>query len=179
MPPDDAHGATRRAPRGLLIAAAVLLVARVVLGIVEARNAPEAAPVAERVAWLPIEEGVDRARRQLRPILYAFVDERDPICRTMREELFSDPHAAEAIERVVVPVKVTGRDTSGSDAGAALRRRFRVRQFPTLVIVPPGDEPLTFEGYPGPGGTLQWITTVATTRGFSLPRPFPADTLPQ
>lgn len=179
MPPDDARGATRRVPRWLLIGAAVLLAARIVLGIVEARNAPKPPPVAEQVAWLSIEEGVETARRQLRPILYAFIDERDPICRTMSEELFSDPRAADAIERAVVPVKVLGRDTTGSDVGAALRRRFAVRQVPTLVIVPPGDEPVTFEGYPGPGGTLHWITSVAATRGFSLPRLFPTDTLPQ
>jgi hypothetical protein len=181
MPPADAARAdsARITPRWLIAIAAVLLGVRLGLGLYGLRELPRELPREERVAWLTPEEGAERARRQVRPILYAFVDEQDPISRTMREELFEEQRAAEAIERVVVPVKVTGRDTTGSDTGARLRRQFAVRLLPTLIVVPPGEEPLRFEGYPGPGQTLQWIATSATTHGFSFPRPFPPDSLPR
>ena len=160
MPPGDPGagpgGSTRRRPDLLLVAAAVLLVARVALGVTEQRHAPR---IADVVAWRPVAGAEAEAAVQRKPVLYDFTADWCAPCHEMQRELFADPEVARELEHTFVPVRVLdrareeGRNTALVDS---LERRFRVTAFPTLVVVPhDGGDPIVIEGYPGRGRTLQ------------------------
>ncbi|MBI1798032.1 MAG: thioredoxin family protein [Candidatus Eisenbacteria bacterium] len=177
MPPvDGAPGSTRWLPTGLVIAAAVLLVARVGTGIYEERHPPA---LADLVHWRPIETAVAEARQAHRPILYDFTADWCPPCRAMKREVFADPQAAAQIERLFVPVRVLDRQREEGRNPAAvesLQTRYSIDSFPTLVVAPVGQgEAKTFAGYGGKAATLQQLSraAVALRIGGAFPMPFP------
>jgi len=100
MPPDEAPatptGSTRARPIGLLIAALVLLVARILLGLYEERHPPR---LPDLVGWQPIEGAEARAFAQHRAVLYDFTAEWCAPCQMMQREVFADLPSAREIER--------------------------------------------------------------------------------
>jgi thiol:disulfide interchange protein len=175
MPPDEGAparaGSTRARPTLLLIAAAALLATRVAIGVHEERHP---ASVRDLVSWQPIEGAEARAGREHRPVLYDFTAEWCVPCQTLQREVFGDPQAAREIERGFVPVRVLDRareEGHNSPVVDSLQRRFDVRAFPTLVIVPAGGgAPTVLSGYEGKRQTLQRLRT-AQVQGLL---PFPA-----
>jgi thiol:disulfide interchange protein len=160
MPPAEPgaarSGSTRARPNLLLVAAFLLLVARVAIGVYEERNPPV---MPDLVRWRPIEGSEATAREQRRAVLYDFTADWCVPCQVMQREVFADPEAAREIERAFLPVRVLdrmreeGRNTAAVDS---LQQRFRVNSFPTLVVVPArGGDPIVIVGYEGKSSTIQ------------------------
>jgi thioredoxin-related protein len=148
-------GSTRGLPAWLLIAAAALLVLRVVATIVASRS--PGGP-AERVSWVPIPDAEGLARQSGRLILYDFSAEWCGPCREMSREVFADAAAAQGLEKKFVMVRVLDRQREeGRNAPdvAALQARFKVEAFPTLVIDDANGIALDrVEGYMGRQGLM-------------------------
>jgi len=157
-PADDRSGpvgSTRALPTWLLIAAALLLVARIVATIVASR-APGGP--AERVSWVPIPMADAAARQSGRRILYDFSAEWCGPCREMSREVFSNPGTVEKLEKQFVMVRVLDRqkeDGRNPPDVAALQTRYKVDAFPTLVIADTSGAQIDrIEGYMGRQGLL-------------------------
>ena len=173
MPPAEVaatlSGSTRARPTLLLIAAVVLLIARVATGIYEERHPPA---MADLVRWQPIAGSEATAREQRRAILYDFTADWCVPCQVMQREVFADPEIAREIERGFLPVRVLDRTREeGRNVPAvdSLIRRYRVNSFPTLVVVPHGGgDPLVIVGYEGKSATVQRLRA-AMVQSFMPP----------
>ena len=162
MPPTEARalrGSTRATPRILVVVAAVLLAARVLLGIFER---VERAPRPDLVSWRePGTAAEAEARRDSKPLLYNFSAEWCVPCHTMQDEVFADSRVAGKINALYVPVRVVDRQREeGRNAPAVdtLQRMYRVQSFPTLVVSSPdGARHEMLQGYRGGTSTAQWL----------------------
>lgn len=161
MPPDDpapVRGPSRSFPIALVVAAVVLLVARIGTGMWEQRNPPE---VPDLVRWRPIEAAEAESRATGRPILYDFNAAWCGPCQAMKREVFGDPRSAAQINRLYVPVSVVDRsreDGHNPPDVQALQDRYKIDAFPTLVVFSPTTgHTETFAGYGGAQATLQQL----------------------
>lgn len=152
MPPADApRGATRGLPTLLIAIAAVLLVARIAVTLMEGGK-PEAA-AKSLIQWQTIAAGEAAAHAAQKPILYDFGAEWCGPCKTLEREVFAEAGVAGMIESNYVPIRVTDRqreDGRNPPDIAAVQARYQVRAFPTLVVVrPDGSVAVRIEGYTG------------------------------
>ena len=169
MPPDEpaSSGPTRSLPRLLMVVVATLLVARVATGLYE-RAHPRA--TVDLVKWTPVATAEAQSRGTRLPILYEFGAEWCGPCRLMGREVFADRRAAETINSLFVPVRLTDRqreDGRNPPDVAALQERYRIGAFPSLVIVPlDGSAPTVIEGYPGKAALIQQLTKAGVKARF-------------
>lgn len=173
MPPTDTPVAaasqptvpssSRRDPKWLWLLAALLLLARIATQVMESRRpiAEVATEAEDVVRWRTPEQGVVEARALRKPMLYDFTAEWCPPCQRMKAELFADPRSAQALEQMVVPIRVVDREREEGRNPAvtdSLQRAYRVGAFPTLIVAWPDREGYeTSSGYPGVEATLQWV----------------------
>lgn len=166
MPPSEPApaaartGSTRARPRTLIAIAALLLVARIVLGIADRRE-PESR--ADLVQWRsPGASATAEAGATGKPILYDFMAEWCGPCHVMQGEVFANPKVAAQINATYVPVRVVdrqreeGRNIPEVDS---LQQRFQIEAFPTLVVASPDGAKFDVQqGYAGRAETAQWLS---------------------
>jgi thiol:disulfide interchange protein len=143
----------------LLVAALLLLVARVATGLYEERHP---ARVPDLVRWRPIEDATAEARQARKPLLYDFTADWCVPCQAMQREVFADRASAERIERMFVPVRLLDRRREEGRNPAAvdsLQARYDITSFPTLVVAwPDSGRPVVLAGYRGQTNTMQQLT---------------------
>ena len=183
--PASSGSSSRRDPRWLFALAALLLLARIVTQVLEARHvlptpspadrASSNAPHPDAVRWRTPAEGELEARALAKPILYDFTADWCPPCQRMQAEVFADASRAAALEQWVVPVRVLDRSREAGQNSAevdSLQRHYRVDAFPTLVVAWPGRESYqSTSGYGGAQPTMDWVGSTATTVRPGINRP--------
>ena len=117
----------RSVPLVLLAAAALAILVRALV--------PE--PKVETfVVWVPLERASAEADQKRKPILYDFTADWCPPCRTLEREGWGNKEIASIVNRGFVPVRVDAskEEPELDPAVAALKKRYGVDVFPTLVI---------------------------------------------
>src|SRR5436190_1053493 len=130
----------RALPVWLPIAVAVLIVARVISSRFAVMS-----PV-DLVRWVPADRAERLATISHRPLFYEFSAEWCGPCHALEREVFRDTQLAALINERFVPVKLVDqqreRGRNPPDV-ARLQALYRVRGFPTIVVVQPGRAPET------------------------------------
>ena len=136
----------RALPLWLPVAVAALIVARVI----SSRFAVHS-PV-ELVRWVPVERAERLASMTRKPVLYEFSAAWCGPCHQLENEVFRDARLAALINEKFIPVKVVDRqrETGKNPPDVArLQSSYKVRAFPTIVVVQGGRAPVTLVGYRG------------------------------
>lgn len=144
----------RRVPRWLVVLAIVLFGCRVGVEAVRLSTPaevfrPESSGL---VRLMPLELAEQESLATGKPILYEFSAEWCGPCKRLQREVFSDSETAALLNERFVAVSVVDRmQEEGRNAPAVgvLLERYRVRAFPTIVVVRGGIETARIEGYPG------------------------------
>ena len=156
MRPAD-RGLTRALPRWLVVAAPLLLGARVASGFYE--NAHPTVPTT-LVAWVPLEKAAALSRERRLPILYDFSAEWCAPCQDLDYHVFSNKNAADSINARYIPVQIIDRmkeDGENPPEVEALVQKYAAG-FPTLVIVSPEGQTIEkCHGYDGYTNTLRCL----------------------
>jgi hypothetical protein len=146
-----AEGSTRPRPTLLFVAAALLLFARVASGVYETRHPPR---WPDLVRWLPIAQVSETDRN--RPVLYDFSSSACEPCSRMLQDVFGQEEAARSINESFIAVRVS--DDDASPEAQALRERFSIDAYPSLIVVGGGlPEPMFLRGYPGENATHEFL----------------------
>ncbi|MES2202236.1 MAG: thioredoxin family protein [candidate division FCPU426 bacterium] len=97
----------------------------------------------ERVKWIQEPEAQKQAKATGKPILYNFDAAWSPPCRLMEKEVFENPSHAAWINREFLPVMIRDEKHehgSNSTLIAQLQTKYKIKDFPTLVVYRPGME---------------------------------------
>ncbi|MFE8596424.1 DUF255 domain-containing protein [Archangium violaceum] len=151
-------GSTRALPRGLLVAAVLLLGARGASALYEKHNPSQPWSL---VAWVPLEQAEALSRERHLPILYYFSADWCSPCHIMERDVFNDDYAARGINARYIPVKLKDRrEEEGVNPPAvqALIKAHSVSGFPSFAVVGVDGKRLRLkQGYGGYTSTLQFL----------------------
>lgn len=131
LPPDCS---VRKMPRWLWVLAAALLLLRVTGCAVSAHCATPAWPT---LAWLDFSEGTIPLAPGHDKILYKFTAEWSEPCRRLDEEVFANGDVRRIAQDNFALIEVCDRsheDGHNSEAMTALKQRFHVFAYPTLIV---------------------------------------------
>lgn len=117
--PQASGPSTRARPIVLAVLAGGLLVARIGLGIHDARHPP---PPGGLVGWRSIESARIAASIDKRPILYDFSAGWCEPCRQMEREVFADAATAGYINQTYLPIRVSDDDQTRPPSRCARSR---------------------------------------------------------
>ncbi|AKJ06091.1 thioredoxin-like protein [Archangium gephyra] len=151
-------GSTRALPRGLLVAAVLLLGARVASAVYEQHHPSQPWSL---VAWVPLEQAEALSRERHLPILYYFSADWCSPCQVMERDVFNNDYAARNINTRYIPVKLKDRRQEEGEnlpAVQALIKAHSVSSFPSFAIVGlDGKRQRLTRGYGGYTSTLQFL----------------------
>ncbi len=153
------HGRLRRALAGAAAVVALALLAAA-LGPAPVAAGDEAAP---EVHWAggPWKDVLARAKRQNRPIFVDFYATWCGPCKRLEKVTYRDPKVVELLNSIV-PVKYDAEKGEGE----TLAKKFRVRAYPTLVVLDPsGREVDRFLGYMDPEPFRKAVEDAIAGRG--------------
>jgi thiol:disulfide interchange protein len=120
-----------------------------------------------RIVWSDFAPGLDRARREGRPVLLTFVTSWCPFCKRMDRGTWKAPRVRERLTDLVT-VRVDAEDSHGRGGppGTELADRFGVRAFPTQVLLGPDGIVLSrADGYQEPDELVAWLDAGLAARG--------------
>lgn len=132
-----------------------------------------AAPAAT-IRWLGWTEGMAAARKQGRPLLVYFHRPDCKFCDRMDAETFGNARVKAAVNACFVPARVESFNPTvfagpGGErlSGVALRQRYRVATFPTVIALAAGDASKVLMRVPGFFGPKDFLDTLAyVTEGW-------------
>lgn len=139
------------------------------------RTAPAAT-----IRWLGWTEGLATAQKQGRLLLVYFHKPDCKFCDRMDAETFGDARVKAAVNACFVPARVESFDPTaftgpGGEklSGVALRRRYRVATFPTVIALASGEPSMVLMRVPGFFGPRDFLDTLAyVTEGWHRRMPF-------
>jgi thiol:disulfide interchange protein len=150
----------RALPIALLVAALVLIAARVAIPLLKS-DAPKSAG---GIQWLTPAEGLRLAAASNKPILFDFTADWCQPCHVLDAEVFANPAIAREISERFIPIRVVDRrQEEGRNAPEVdqLQQRFGVRGFPTVVFADRAGERARMEGF---GGREQFERVMESVR---------------
>jgi thiol:disulfide interchange protein len=155
----DTAASTRSAPRWLIAAAAVLMIARVALELTASAEAPR-----DLVSWKSFAVAKDDARASGKPLLVVASASWCAPCRGMEREVFADAHAAERIAELYEPVHVVVDGREPDPNAITVLDAEGVNSYPTLLVVFPRNRTARQSGYSGRDDTLRFLEATAAGR---------------
>jgi thiol:disulfide interchange protein len=115
--------------------------------------------------WTTYDDAVRQARETGKPVLLDFNATWSEACLAQAHEVFDTLAAGYTVRAAVIPVSITDRvrEVNGNPAAVSeLERRYKVAEFPTLVVFSPvTGRARRAEGYKSAGESLRWITEAA------------------
>lgn len=160
-------------PRALLIAAALLLIARVAVWGTTTQQDKQSQ--ASAINWIPTKD-FDRAdaveKRKL--ILYKFTAAWSDPCQRLESEILINHKVSDLAKSSFVPVVVQDRlreDGRNTDEVVDLQKRYHVFAFPTLVIADAsGDSKGMLVGCSSSLATYRFLARAAQTQSYVATR---------
>jgi thiol:disulfide interchange protein len=115
--------------------------------------------------WTTYDDAVRQARESGKPVLLDFNSAWSELCQAQAREVFDTLAAGFTVRAAVIPVSITDRareDNRNPATVAELERRYKVAEFPTLVVFSPvTGRSRRAEGYNSAAESLRWITEAA------------------
>jgi len=131
-----AETSTTYMPRALLVAAIVLIVARV--AVWAATGQPDSPSQVSSIRWTALEDFKEKeAATRGKLVLYKFCAAWSDPCERLESEVLINHKVSDLANSDFMPVSVTDRlreDGKNTEQTADLQKRYHVFAFPTLVI---------------------------------------------